>query len=388
MHRRAGLQKLLPKREIVLRCRMPEKFLEKARGEGCAILEAVCGPEHGLRMLVRGQDAPVVLELAERYSLEVAADRAVGPDIRKWIGGAWPFALGAALVLAAFLRLSGYIWQIEVRCPEGGESSAVYAALEEAGVFPGESFPEEDPLARELESLCPGYAHISVRREGVVLKVEAYRETEAPEIFDEKAARDIVARCDAVVEEVTVLTGTAAVKPGDVVKKGQVLILGEERETDESTRGVRALGEATGMVWAWAEAQADCVQLRQTLTGNERTRAVLRLMGWEWPLKEAEDFDAQESETERIAVGGVFVPLEIVRQRLRETKTEKQEIPFREQAAALEAKTMAEAMGKLPQNAQIIDKWTDYSMMEDNRLVFRLCLQARVPIAAARGRPE
>jgi len=45
-------------------------------------------------------------------------------------------------------------------------------------------------------------------------------------------------------------------------------------------------------------------------------------------------------------------------------------------------------MGKLPQNAQIIDKWTDYSMMEDNRLVFRLCLQARVPIAAARGRPE
>jgi len=379
------VQKLIgQKRVISLRCRMPGKFLEKAREQSCRIIDAHCAQENTLTLTVSEEDAQCIRELAHRYSQQVLDDRAVGPDIRRVLRRALPFALGFALVLAAFGWTGRYVWLIDVRCPDGGEESTVYAAIEEAGVFPGGEFPQEDPLARELESLCPGYAHISVRREGVALRVEAYRETDAPQLFDAKAERDIVAKHDAVIEEVTVLAGTAAVKSGDVVKKGQVIILGQERATDESMRGVRALGEAKGMVWAWAEEEALCAQEIWKETGNVRMRAALRFAKWEIPLMQAEDFDTQSVQTQRVDIAGIFVPLYIERQILRETKPEWENMPLEEQKAALEAKTMASAMAKLPQNAQIIDKWTDYSMMEGNRLICRLGLQARVSVAAGR----
>ncbi|MBQ3223104.1 MAG: sporulation protein YqfD [Clostridia bacterium] len=388
--RRPGLLRKLPgpRREIVLRCRMAEKLLERIREEGVRVAQAGRGEEYALRLIVRDKDAQKVRMLAEKYSVRIVSERAVGPDLRALAGRALPFAAGFAAVLFLFVHAVGFIWRIDVRCPEGGEPEWVQAAIAEAGVRIGDAFPQEDPLARELESLCPGYAHISVRRDGIVLLVEAYRETDAPEVYDVQAARDLVAKYDAVVEEVKVLAGRAAVQPGDVVKKGQALILGEEQATDETTRGVRALGEATGLVWAWAEAQAPCAQEKAQPTGNERMRASVKLLEWEWPIRRAEDFALQEVRTERIDIGGVFLPLHIERQILQETELKSESIPLEGLVAALEAKTMAEAMAKLPQNAQIIDKWTDYSMMEGEWLAFRLCLQARLPIAAARDEPD
>lgn len=386
MRSRAGLQKLLlPRREIALRCRMPGKFLEKMREKGLRVVQARCAQENELRLRVRGRDAQAVRELAERYSLPLLSDAPCGPDVRALLGRACPFALGLYAALAVFSYASAYIWQIDVRCPQGGEPGQVRFALREAGVRPGGAFPQEDPLARELESLCPGYAHISVRREGVVLLVEAYRETEAPEVYDVAAARDLVARYDAVVEEITVLSGTAAARPGDVVRAGQALILGEEKETDETTRGVRALGEATGMIWVWAEERAECVQQERFFTGRERTRASLHLPGMQLPLSQAEDFALQEVQSVRAEIGGLFFPLYIERETLREVALRPKQADMEQLRAALEAKALAHAAAKLPDNAQIVDKWAEYSMMEGKWQTVRLCLQARVPLAVARG---
>lgn len=388
MHRPALWQKLLPEREICLKCRMPEKFLSRIGDAGIALCRAQIGQDDALILRVRGTDAPGVRALAEKYSLRIVSDRAVGRDLQGLLRAAWPFALGFALCAAAFWPLKERIWKIDVQCPAGGNGAQILSALSEAGVEQGGLFPKVDPLARELESLCPGYAHISVRRDGVVLLVEAYRETDAPEVYDAAAARDLVAKYDAVVEEIMVLSGKAAVQPGDVVRAGQALILGEEKETDETMRGVRALGEVTGRVWAYAEAQTTCSEVKKEYTGRERTRAALKLFGWTAHLTDAQDFPLQETRKQRAAVGGLFLPLHIERETLREIRFAERQTDEGVLRAALEARAMAEAMAKLPENAQIVDKWTDYSMMEDNRLVLRLCLQARLPIAAARGEPE
>jgi len=386
VRRRAGA--LMADREIALRCAMPEKFIEKACAEEINVMEARRSGDGVLLLRVRGRDAGRLVSLAQRYSLRIVSDRAVGRDIGRIIRGALPFAAGFLMCMALFLPLSGRIWRIDVRCYAGGEISGVHAAVEETKTEIGGTFPDCDMLSRQLESLCPGFAHISVKRDGVVLLVEAYRETDAPGLYDVKAARDLIAKYDAVVEKIVVLSGRAAVQPGDVVKKGQALILGEEKATDETTRGVRALGDVTGYIWVHAEEQAGLLQEISVPTGQERMRARLSLPGLTLPIRQADDFARQEKTQERIPVGGLLFPMHIERERLRETRTETVFADESALRAALEASAMAEAMSKLPENAQIIDKWTDYSMMEGDRLTVRVCLQASVPIAVSRSRPE
>lgn len=375
---------LAPRREICLRCAMPEKFIAKLAQEGVCFFDASC--EEGMLCLqLSSADARTVRSLAEKYSIRMVSDRPVGRDIGQMIRNSVPFAAGFLLCAAFLWPLSGRIWRIDVLCHAGGEAADVRAALAETGTVIGGEFPDVDPLARTLEGLCPGFAHISVRRDGVVLLVEAYRETDAPRLYELGAERDLVAKCDAVVEEVTVLAGKAAVQPGDIVRKGQVLIYGTEKETDETVRGVCALGDVTGRVWLYAEARAQTLQQVALRTGNQHVRAGLRLFDWDIPLVRAEDFAQQERVVRRVAVGGMFLPLAIERETLFETQMQTVQADLAAQKAALEACAMAELMSKMPENAQMIDKWSDYSIMEDDRLSLRICVQAKMPIAQARG---
>ena len=375
---------LAPRREIRLRCAMPEKFIAKIAQEGVRFSQAACD-EGVLCLQLSLADARAVRSFAEKYSLRVVSDRPVGRDIGKMLRNGAPFAAGFLLCAALLAPLSGKIWRIDVLCHTGGEPADVRAALAETGTAVGGSFPEADPLARTLEGLCPGFAHISVRRDGAVLLVEAYRETDAPGLYELGAERDLIAKCDAVVEEITVLAGKAAVQPGDVVRKGQVLIYGAEKATDETERGVCALGDVTGHIFLYAEAQTDGRQQVALRTGLQRVRASLRLFGWSIPLVQAEDFAQQEMDVQRIAVGGMLLPLVIERETLFETQIKTVQADIEAQKAALEARAMAELMSNMPENAQMIDKWTDYSMMEDDRLSLRICVQAKMPIAQARG---
>lgn len=379
---------LLPREEIRLRCRMQAQFLERARAEGIFVQEARCEAENTLCLRVDGANAMHIIELAQRYSLKVDSRKTVGLNAGACLRTLWPFACGFCLCMAFLLALSTRVWLFDVRCPQGGDAWAVRAAIEQIGLKSGDIFPQEERLARRLESICTGYAHISVRRRGVILLVEAYRETDAPDVYDGAAARDLVASQDALVTQITVLAGKAAVRPGDIVKKGQVLILGEERQTDQATHGVRALGEASGLIWAYGEAEAETEGLVARHTGRERVRAALRALCWRVPLRDAQDFPLQTEQTLRAPIGGLFVPLYIERTTLRECEMALQKADEESLKAALQAQALAKAAAKLPENAQIVDKWADYSMIKEGKMRVRVCVQASVSLLAERAPKE
>lgn len=375
---------------VTLRFRglMLEKFLQRALEKGVRF-ESVRREGARAALLVTDQvGARALMALAQRFALDVQEVSRGGPGVwlkrlrRRW-------TLPAALMLCGLLSFSflSRLWLMDVHMLDGsGGEAPIYLALEQLGLTLGAPLGRVDAkaLSMSLQALCPEFSYVGVRTQGVRLLVEATRAQPAPDLYDPQAARDLVAAQDALLLSLDVMAGTAAAQPGQVVKKGQVLIRGEERDGRETTRGVCALGAAIGRVWLTGEAQAPLTRTLRRDTGRVSYGRSLCLLDWCWPITQAQDFPIQRLAWRRLPVGGLALPLHI----LEVAHIEQQEVQER---AALEAVqeeiakiALDEALSSLPEGVQPVDKWVDYSMIEGDIVRARAVVEIRPNIAMAR----
>ncbi len=299
--------------------------------------------------------------------------------------------LGVLLGAVLLALFASRVWFIDVEWkserPVTHAESEILDMLAELGVHPGMSRQEvqTDLLAMELEAASEDFSFAGVRLQGVRLLVEVAPAVEAPEVFDLDSARDLVATADGIVLSVNALSGKACVEPGDVVRRGDVLIRGEERISSETTREVAALGEVLARTWIVTEATGSTSSLERQYTSRESTSSKLELLGWEWPLWEGEAFLPAGIYGGGIARGGLFLPLRILRTTEREYVDTR--VPVDEEALKTALAGRAEAMADAEIAAlgedvrQIVDKWIDYSMIEEDRLRARCVIEVQRNIA-------
>ena len=367
--------------EVTLRFRglMLEKFITRALAAGVELRQV--GPRQGREALLvtNAPGAAALMALARRYSIDVTEMTRRGPGtVLRAVKKRWTLPaslLLCALVCAAFL---GRVWVIEIRDLGGANAAQVQAALTglrvRAGMARG---ADERALAAALLSALPEYAFVSLR-------VEAAKSLPAPDVYEPENARDLIAARDALLVEVDVLAGTASVKSGDVVRRGQVLIRGEERDTRETTRGVCALGAAMGRIWISGEAEAPLVESEYVPTGETRVSRALRVLDFRWPILRCAPFASERVVREKLPVGGLLIPVCV------ETETHIQtveQLKTRDLQAVQDeileiARKRAENLA--PPNASPVDKWADFAMIEEDRVRARVVLEYLVNVAASR----
>ncbi len=138
---------------------------------------------------------------------------------------------GLVVVLAIAYLVSGYIWNYDISGNEQYSEAEIIAILEQYGVSRGRNWAdlELEKIAQDiLEDYTQDIAWIWLGAKGTVLEVKLKELERIPSEYD--VYTDIIAAKDAVVTEVLVLEGTAAIKAGDSVKKGEILIKGVEYE--------------------------------------------------------------------------------------------------------------------------------------------------------------
>jgi similar to stage IV sporulation protein len=369
---------------------MPEKFLNKALDGGARIYSARRIDRRTLVLVLDSRSASLVRAMAERFSLKCDTRRIAGLQNLVDYLRLRPTVLAAFGVLMACLALFlSRIWIVEVRDLGGGIPEQAQAALEKAGVRTGAAAAAIDLplLALELSAL-EGVSYASAAREGVALVVEIAGEDAAPELYDISRARDLVAACDGIISGVNVKSGTAMVKPGDTVRRGQVLISGEERITNEETHPVGALGSVTARIWCEGSAEGPVTCSVKDYTGRASASTQLSLFDLSIPLTRADSYGAWDEETELIPVGGLFLPLNIRRTTYREYVPRTVELDRAALEASLTQAAIASAEAKMaenaPENADIIDKWTDFSMIDTDTLRARAVIEYTADIAVTR----
>lgn len=374
-----------------LRTRMPERFVERALREGLRFEQVERLDERCVRLVVAGQEAARLLNLAEEYQMDLQQeDDPARLNRKRRLRARGSQALGAALCLALVAAFASRVWRIEAASLDGMADEALLREIEASvagqGVERGmlRSAVDRDALAADIQASRPELTHVGVRLSGVTLRVEVAMEEAAPELYEASAGRDLVAARDAVVVGVEALAGKANVRPGDTVRRGQVLILGEERIDDGQTRGVRALGEVIGRVWFTAECQLPLQAVRLEATGRVSRSSELRLGGFRRRLTQAETFACEQIEERTVPVGGLYLPLTIVHtvhREMIERRVQADESMLRAQG---EAQALEMARDKLPETAAETGCWIDFSQNGET-LTARATIEATMNIASERS---
>jgi similar to stage IV sporulation protein len=134
--------------------------------------------------------------------------------------------IGAGAFFAVIYILSTYIWAIDIQTEKNLSPFEVRQQLSSIGIKPGLSKSQVNvyELEKKMEDLNDQIMWIRIRIEGSTLKL-VIKEKVNPPSTEKTLFNQVVAKMDGEVKRVYTNSGNAAVVPGDIVKKGDELIL-------------------------------------------------------------------------------------------------------------------------------------------------------------------
>lgn len=241
-----------------------------------------------LEFSVRCVDAQKVIALLENLCYNYSAAPAKGflPFIKSLYKRTGLLA-GIALIIFALAASNFFVWEIRVSGCDQLAPQTVVASVKEAGTSE-RSFGRAS--SKDIEKmLLTSYDNISfasAKYKGLVLYIEIVETPPPPQVIDTRPC-DIVSKYDGVISKLLVYQGTALVKAGDTVTKGQVLIAGYFEKTDGERLPVRAMGEAYGIASVTYTQTFYCKRQVESTTGRVQTMRHIELFGMSFPAKPA-----------------------------------------------------------------------------------------------------
>lgn len=346
-----------------------ERLITQAAEEGLVMSDVRRKSPRCMTADVQEDDLPQLKELVQRGGWLIQTERRYGLGrAAEWIKRRWLLAgaLCAALLLLGVA--TQLMWAITL-VDAGSYEADLRAYLDAEGIHPPmlRSGVDVAGLQAKLEWRYPRVAWIECGWRGMTLEIRMV-EGVLPEEDTNSGAMDVVASRDCIVDTILTAAGTPQVKPGEIVHKGQVLILGEERTGDGLTRPVPARGTVLARVWEGASITMSAWETITEYTG--RTNAVHTVASPCFDLWRLPDsgYECEDVSVSVIPLGGFFLPLTIrteVRHEARYTRK-----PL--EADVLYAQAEQAAVQKLYKNMRdtdsLVDKWVNCSMIDAEKL--------------------
>lgn len=185
---------------------------------------------------IPAENSGMTLKIIKSRGLKAFAKR------HKWRCGA---VLGIVLAFCFWIFMSGYIWEIEILETEGVNVEDFTESLEDLGVKIGARKSKID-IIQVQNQLMNEYSQllwVSLNIFGGKVQVEMSEFIEQKEIIDTKTPVNIVASKKGEIVLVKGYNGVNAVKEGDNVTKGSLLISGVVKNFDGSEYFTHAKGE-------------------------------------------------------------------------------------------------------------------------------------------------
>ena len=336
------------------------------------VLNAMVSPA-GLRKLKR--------VVPEKYTITAKKSAGLTVGLR-WLTGRKALMIGLALLALAAVAVSLFVWEIRVTGVDVREAKALLPELKSLGVYEGAYKGDIDLKKAETKLIIAHdeFAWVNVRLSGVVALVEVVPAEPVPEMVDESRPCNIVAEKDAMIESVTALKGRAAVKTGQVVRKGDVLISGLVWDPGFPRMLFAARGKVIGNVWYTASESAAVSEDARIPTGQKQTQRIISIGADSAPVDAACTFAEYDTkEIDRYPVVGMFLPVYITVLEHSEVMIKPQDVPRDMLMVYLEERAYYDAQGFVPEGADIVGHQTTFKE-EEGKLTATVYLQTHEDI--------
>lgn len=176
---------------------------------------------------------------------------------------------GALLFVGIITYLSNFIWGIDIITEKNIAPYEIREELKDIGVVPGiykknlDVYQVEENLKKNNDNIM----WIRVRVEGSKLMVTLAERQAIPKVVNDNSPCNIIAKKDGIITRVYTKAGTPVVKIGDVVKKGQMVVVGEQGR-EGATYKVHASGDVMAKTYYDEVMEIPLNYVKKIRTGN------------------------------------------------------------------------------------------------------------------------
>lgn len=261
-----------------------ERFLNLMQKEGIRLVRVSRVDRRSLHCICASADLERIAAIAadKGWRMEDAAPIGTGAWLRRLLRRPGLLA-GGALACALLAIAMQFVWLVRIE-GAGPYQADIAAYLHEEGYRPGMRREGVDArlLALLLQRRYPQVVWFRVYVNNVTLTVECTQGVPAPPVPAAEPS-DLIAARDGVVQAVEVYAGTAAVRPGDFVRRGQVLIRGREAGADGESLPVAAGGKVLARCWQKTEVRVPLQETVSRETGRTSRSMQLCTPWFCWP---------------------------------------------------------------------------------------------------------
>lgn len=229
------------------------------------------------------------------------------------------FLISLIVILIALYVSSTYIWNIEIQVEDNLKLENIEQDILDAGLKIGMKKSEVnlEDVVNKIRLKRNDISWIGVNLEGTNAIVKAVKSKEAPEIINEKEYSNIIAKKNGIITQIIAQNGTAQVKNGDKVEKGQILIQGTMEGKYTGTRYVHSLGEVKAIVQYKKTTNIPLKEEQKVETGNKETKYKIKFnkfqINFYKTLSKFKIYDTIEREKKFRIFSNLYLPISVVK---------------------------------------------------------------------------
>lgn len=279
------------------------------------------------------------------------------------------FICGFAIFIAIIYFMSGCVWNICISGNENIKSNEIMDSLNKIGIFEGAKISKINAKEKRNELLLKqkGLSWAAINIEGTKVTVDV---TES-KVNQEKnnLPSNLISTEDGIIRKIEVKNGATAVKVGDTVQKGQLLVSGMQEYADGSVDFVKSVGS----IYAEVDYTFSTVQplkvTESVKTGEVFKRNVLSFFGLKIPifLGDVKKPYISDIKNEKFSSGKSYLPIKLISKNFLKTREITYELTP-ERAEARAKKSADEDIEKTLKNSEIISK-TQKISLDANALI-------------------
>ena len=260
------------------------------------------------------------------------------------------------LLVVLIIGLSSmFVWNVDISIEDNQELANIKEDIENAGLKTGILKSKIDPkeIINKIRLEREDVAWMGIELKGTNAIVKLVKADKAPEIVDENEYCNIVSNKTGIITKINAQEGTAAVKVGDTVKEGDVLINGWMEGKFTGVRYVHAKGEIEARVWYTKSKKIPYTLTETKETGNEENKYRIKFGNFQinFPKKYSKFkiYDTIETESKIKLFSDFYLPISIIKTTYKEQE-EVQKTYTVEEAKNIGIKELEEELEKEIEN--------------------------------------